>query len=195
VESPEASLCQILSKLVFLLWRFFRILKMAAAARIETHQHAKYRQNRSIGCEDLKIFLDFSRGRLPPSCIFKFYWLAVSGGPRSTHHCTKFRKVGRSVAEILRFFEFSRWPSQPSWILDIAKFYWLTESRGSRHISMPNFVKIGQLVANILRFFNFSRWRPFAILGLFGIYLDQPQRVLGVSITLQNLILINAVFL
>ena len=24
--------------------------------RIETHQHAKYRQNQSIGCEDIKIF-------------------------------------------------------------------------------------------------------------------------------------------
>jgi len=57
----------------------FRIFKMAAAAifdfwnceillaicveRVETHQHAKLRQNRSISCEDIMIF-DFSRWRL-----------------------------------------------------------------------------------------------------------------------------------
>jgi len=49
----------IFSKLVFLRWRFFRIFKMVAAARIKAHQHAKYRQNRLIGCEDLKIFFRF----------------------------------------------------------------------------------------------------------------------------------------
>ena len=32
--------------------------------------------------------------------------------------------------------------------------------RGSRRISMANFVKIGQSVAKILRFFDLSRWRP-----------------------------------
>jgi len=37
---------------------------------------------------------------------------------------------------------------------------WLLWQRGSRHISMPNFVKISQSVAKILRFFDFSRWRP-----------------------------------
>jgi len=29
----------------------------------------------------LRFFKDFSRGPLQLSCIFKFYWLAVSGGP------------------------------------------------------------------------------------------------------------------
>jgi len=53
---------------------FSRIFKMAAAAifdysnrkillaigvqRVETHQHAKCRLNRSIGCEDFSIFQD-----------------------------------------------------------------------------------------------------------------------------------------
>jgi len=33
-------------------------------ARVETHQHAKFRQNRSIGCEDIKIFLIFQDGNI-----------------------------------------------------------------------------------------------------------------------------------
>jgi len=79
----------------------------------------------------------------------------------------------------LRFFEFSRWPPPPSWIFEIAKFYWLLASRGWRRINMPNFVNIGQSFAKILIFFNFSRWRTSAILDLFGDYLDNPQWVLG----------------
>jgi len=59
---------------------------------------------------------DFSRWQPPPSSIFKCvkcYWLTVSGGPiRIT--VPNFIKIDRSVAEILRFFEFSRWPP-PSW--------------------------------------------------------------------------------
>ena len=78
-------------------------------------------------------------------------------------------------AEILRFFEFSRFRPPPSWIFEIAKFYWLFGSRGWRCISMPNFVTVGQSVAKILRFFDFSRWRPSAILDLFGAYLDHQQ--------------------
>jgi len=72
----------------------------------------------------------------------------VSGGPR---HITvpNFVTIGRYIAEILRFFEFSRWPPPPSWIFEIAKFYWLLGSRVARRIFMPNFVKIGQSVTKI----------------------------------------------
>ena len=58
---------------------------------------------------------------------------------------------------------------------------------------MPDFVDIGQSDVKILRFFDFSRWQSSAILDLFGAYLDHPQCVLGVSITLQNLFMIDAV--
>jgi len=71
-----------------------------------------------------------------------------------------FLKNCRAVTEILRFFEFLRWPPPPSWIFEIAKFYWLLWFRGSRRISTPNFVKIGRSVAKIFWFFDFSRWRP-----------------------------------
>ena len=120
-----------------------------------------------IGQSVAKIlrFIDFSRWRPPPSCIFEivnFCMLLVSAG---TRHITvpNFVKIGRSIAEILHFFEFSRWPPPPSWIFEIAKFYQLLWSRVWRRISTPNFVKIGQSVAKILRFFDFSIWRlpPF----------------------------------
>ena len=55
--------------------------------------------------------------------------------------------------------KFSKWLLMLlSWISEIAKFYWLFGWRGSRRISMPNFVKIGQSVAKILKFIDFSRW-------------------------------------
>jgi len=90
-------------------------------------------------------FFHFSRWRPPPSWIFEvvnFYLLTVSRGPRRII-LSNFVEIGRSVAGILQFFEFSRW------IFEIAKFYWLLGSRGWIHISVPNFVKIGQSVAKI----------------------------------------------
>ena len=97
-----------------------------------------------------------------------------------------------SQSDIAIFRIFKRRPP-PSWIFEIVKFYWLFGSREWRCISMPNVVTIGQSVAKILRFFDFSRWRPSAILDLFGAYLDHQQWVFGVSITLQNLVMIDAV--
>ena len=99
----------------------------------------------------------------PPSWIFeiaKFYWLTVSGGPRRIT-VPNFVKIGRSIAEILRFFELSKWPPLPVWMFEIVKFYSLFGWRRSRRINMQKFVKIGQSVAKILRFFDFSRWRPW----------------------------------
>jgi len=95
---------------------------------------------------------------VPPSWIFEivnFYLLTVSGEPRRIT-VLNFVKISRSITDIFRFFEFSRWPPPPSWIFEIGKFYSLL----ARRISVPNFVKIGQSVAKILRFLDFSRWRP-----------------------------------
>ena len=108
-------------------------------------------------------------------------------------HVLNFIKIGHSIAAILRFCKFSKWRPPPSWIFEILNFYLLTVSGGPRRITVPNFVKIGRSVAEILRFFDFSRWRPSAILDLFVAYLDNPQWYLGVSITLQNLVMIDAV--
>jgi len=61
------------------------------------HLRAKFCQNWSISCEDIKIFRFFKMGIFK---FVKFYWLPVSEGPRRiTVH--NFVKIGRFVAEIL----------------------------------------------------------------------------------------------
>ena len=57
------------------------------------HQHAKFCQNRSIGCEDIKIFRFF---KMAAAAIFDFqkraFLFAVGIWGAQTHHCTKFRQ-------------------------------------------------------------------------------------------------------
>ena len=86
-----------------------------------------------------------------------------SGG--STHiTMPNFLETGPSKADILRFFEFSKWLSPPSWIVRFAKFYWLVVSSGGpRRITVPNFVIIGHSVAEILRFFQILKMVDTAI--------------------------------
>ena len=58
---------------------------------------------------------------------------------------------------------------------------------------MPNFVKIGQLVAKILRFSIFQDGgRPPSWICLGHIWTTNSE-YLGVSVTLQNLVMIDAV--
>jgi len=89
-----------------------------------------------------------------------------------THNCTKLGQNRSFRCGDLRFFEFSRWPSPPSWIFEIAKFYWLLGPEG-RDASLCQI-----LSKSVLRFFDFSRWRPSTTLDSFVAYLDHPQWVL-----------------
>jgi len=70
-----------------------------------------------------------------------------------------FVKISQSDAELLQFFDFSRWRPLPSWIFKILNFYCQLQSGGSSCIIVPNFVKIGQTVIEISRFFS-SWWQP-----------------------------------
>jgi len=66
-------------------------------------------------------------------------------------------KIGLSVAEILIFFEFSKWPPPPSWILEIAKFYWQAGSRRRethQHAKFRQNWSIGCKDIKIFRFFQ-----------------------------------------
>jgi len=96
-----------------------KILLSIWVERVETHQHAKFRQNRSIGCTDIKIF-QFLRWRLPPSLIVefaKFYWLTVSGR-RSLYHISS-----KSVIPLRRYCDFSNFQNDHCRHLD----YWNRE--------------------------------------------------------------------
>jgi len=134
----------------------------------------------------LLIFQDGGCRHLGFFVIVNFYLLTVSEGPRRIT-VPKFFKIGRSVTDILRFFEFSRWPPPQSWIFVNVKFYSLLESRVARRISVPNFFKIGQSVAKILRFFDFSRWPlpPSWIFEIVNFYL-LPVSAVPRRITVPN---------
>ena len=132
--------------------------------RVEAHQRAKYRQNLSIGCEDIKIFRIFKMAAVTILLDFQIceISLADSVWRAKTHHHAKccqnrsfccgdiavfriskmaaavildfwnreilsanmpnFLETGPSIAEILHFFEVSRWPSPPSLIFKITNF-------------------------------------------------------------------------
>jgi len=131
---------------------------LANSVRGSTHEHVKFWQNRSIGCEDIKIFQFF---KMAGDAILDYQIceisLADSVWKAQTHHRAKCRQNWSACSGDIAFFEFSKWPTPPSWIFEIAKFYWLLGRRRSRHISMPNFVKIDQSVGKILRFFRFFK--------------------------------------
>ena len=98
------------------------ILLAIGVERIETHRHAKFRHNRSIGCEDIKIFRFFKMAAAVIwNCWICKILLADGVWRMQTHYCTKFPQSHHSVAEILWFFEFSKWPP-PAWILKSRNF-------------------------------------------------------------------------
>jgi len=78
------------------------------------------------------------------------------GGSRSISVPNIF-KICKSVAKILRFFNFSKWRPVPYWIFKFKKFHRQAVSERPRLIIVINVVKIGRSVAEILRFFEFSR--------------------------------------
>jgi len=117
-------------------------------------------------------------------------------GTRRLKHITmpNVVEIGQSIAEILWFVYFSKWPLPP--ILDFVnhKFYWLMGFKGSRSITILNLVKIGQSVAKILRFFIFfhdgGHLPSWICMG--HIWTTHCQ-YLVVSINIHNLLIIDAV--
>jgi len=119
----------------------FRIFKMAAAAildfwnsvillaivaeRVETHQHAKLCKNRTIGCEDIKIFFRFFKMAAATILECRIHKILLADHVRRSRRIIvlNFIKIGRSIAAILRFCKFSTWRPPPSWIFEIVKFY------------------------------------------------------------------------
>jgi len=142
-----------------------------------------------IGCSIAAIlqFCKFSRWRPPPSWIFEivnFYLLTVSGGPRRIT-VPNFVKIGRSVTEILRFFEFLRFLKSWNFI-----HYWGPELQDASACqilskSVNRFEDI-----KIFWFFKMAAVRHLGFVwGMFGL----PTVSIGISITLQNWVMIDAV--
>jgi len=59
--------------------------------KVQTHQHANFRQNRSIGCKDIKIFRFFNMAAIAILGYRNREFLFTDGIWRAQlHHCTKF---------------------------------------------------------------------------------------------------------
>jgi len=66
------------------------ILLVIVVQCAETHQHAKFRQNRSINCEDIKIFRFFKMAAVAILDFRNHELLFADGISRAqTRHCTK----------------------------------------------------------------------------------------------------------
>jgi len=96
-------------------------------------------------------------------------------------------------SRVYSIFYFSTWPLQPSWFFKFVKFYWLKGSRWPRHTIVPNFVKIGQSLAFDFSFFQDDGCLPSWI--CLGHVWTTHEEYSVVSITVQNLVTINAVVL
>ena len=118
---------------------------------METHQHAKFSQNWSVGCEGINIFQFF---KMAGDAILDFQMceisLADSVWKAQTHYRAKWRQNWSSVVKALQFFEFSKWQIKIFSVVQDGgcrhlglSNYWLTVSGGPRRIILPDFIKIG----------------------------------------------------
>ena len=75
-------------------WNIIEILIAIVAERVETHQHAKRCQNRSIGCEKYKDFFVFFKMAAATILDCRIHKILLANRVRRAqmHHCTKFHQ-------------------------------------------------------------------------------------------------------
>ena len=115
-------------------YRDFRIFKVAVAAilnvwnrenllvtrvqRVETHQQAKFRQNRSIGCKVIKIFWIFQdSGRR--HLVFSKSWIFICWRYLEGSDASLYKTLSKLVVPLQRYCDFSNFQDggrPPSWI-------------------------------------------------------------------------------
>ena len=101
----------------------FPFLTIGTVNRVELHYRAKFRQNRSCRGRNMAIF-KFLKMAAAAILDFQHFKLLTAGTVKGTNCCSvpNFVKIDRTAAEILRFFDFSRWRPSPSWIFEISNF-------------------------------------------------------------------------
>ena len=118
----------------------FRLFKMAAAAildfkkfkflTVRTLNRFELRPLAKFCSKSLEMrlrygdFSTFQNGGRPPSWIFKSWKFQppIRFQGQMSVIVPNFAKIGRTVAEILPIFDFSRWRRAPSWILENSNF-------------------------------------------------------------------------
>ena len=118
-------------------WIFWnrKILLAVRVQSFETHQHAKFHQNRSIIYEDIKFFSIFQDGgncHLVLSNLQYFIsWRCLEGLEASLYQISS-----KSVVPLRQYCDFSNLP--PSWIFEIVKYYWQQGWIGSTPSKLVN---------------------------------------------------------
>ena len=144
----------------------FKLLTVGEVKRPILHQRTKFRKDRSNRCGDIAIFvISFQYGgrrHLGFSKILNFNGWSAAGG-----QCASACQIS-SVAEIWRFYLFSKW--RPSAILVVS-------------IVMPNLVKIDAVVSITWNFQYFARlaWKrlftpPKLGLGVFHLQIEEQYQ-------------------
>jgi len=158
------------------------ILLANGVQRVEVHQHAKYRQNLSTDCEDIKIFQFFN---MAAAAILDFQIceisLAGSVWKAQTRHHSNCRQSRSSCCGDIAFFRIFKMAAAA--ILD----FWNSDillAIGVERIETYQHAKLRQnrsMGCEDIKFFDFSRWRRLPSWNCLGAYLDHQQWVFGVS--------------
>jgi len=143
----------------------------------------------------MAIFFDFQdahRRHLGLS-KFQFFNVRTAQGAWTALSCQIWSKSFEVLSRYVDFSIFSRWRLLPSWIL----FFFNFNSHNAHEGQTASPCQIwSKLVEPLLRYGDFSifpRWRPSAILDLWYVCSEHPQRTFGGFITVQNLVGIDAV--
>jgi len=130
--------------------------------RIKTHEHVKILQNRSIGCEDIKIIQFF---KIAGDAILDFQiceiLLADSVGKAQTHHRAKCRQNWSTCCGDIAFFRIFKMADAAMldfWNSEILLAIGAEKVETHQHAKLCENRSIG--CEDIKIFFDFSRWRP-----------------------------------
>jgi len=92
-----------------------------------------------------------------------------------------FVKIGQTISEILRFFDFQDGGRPSSWILknNFLNIPWGIVGKCAPACQLSSNSVKQMLRYSLTIYLFFSRWRPSAILDLWGKFWDDPQWVFG----------------
>jgi len=148
---------------------------------VNMRNRGKFRGNRSKHDRDIAIF-EFQDSNRPPSWIFKYSKiLTVDRVMRVNmrHHMQNFVAIGETVAEIRRYFDFSRWRPPPPWIFKFQIFNGQTAQDSRTAYVHQIWSKSVKPLPRYNDFSIFPRWRPSAILDLLCVCSNHPRRAFG----------------
>ena len=148
-----------------------KILLAIGVERVETHQHAKLRQNRLIDCDDSKIFSYFKWRPRPSSIVEfrKFYWLTVAQTYHFTTFCQNWSFHCGEVA-IFRIFKMDAAAILDFWNRKILLIIWVQRMEMHQLDKFRHNRSIGCEDIEIFQFFKMAAVRYLGFVwGIFGL--------------------------